>query len=353
MKSGKGEEITVAVQVDSIADFLMVRGLSVPIEGSPLSGYRLAVISKEKNTRVLVVERRGSNTFVPVSLKPDGYVAVQMAYEKWKTRPRAAITAEDELACIERAVQLAEEIVQSVGIGMAAHIVLDVERQFWQAKNRAGQIQKNRQDRAGMGWANHDHHTFRCARSHFHRIIHCFEILGFTCRERFYAGKEAGWGAQVMEHPMGRYVLFLDVDLTENEVAIDFAHQPLSALEKLGQSLANAGMHHLEAQFDFSLLESALTEQGVAMMPPFSDFSYLKQAFTVGEMWPVASQRIQRLLQEKLITQDQAGRFLQEGALGSHLENLQRNEGFKGFNQKNVSSIIKETDPRRLAIGMS
>ena len=120
-----------------------------------------------------------------------------------------------------------------------------------------------------------------------------------------------------------------------------------------GQSLANAGMHHLEAQIDFSLLESALTEQGVAMMPPFSDFSYLKQAFTVGEMWPVASQRIQRLLQEKLITQDQAGRFLQEGALGSHLENLQRNEGFKGFNQKNVSSIIKETDPRRLAIGMS
>jgi len=35
-----------------------------------------------------------------------------------------------------------------------------------------------------------------------------------------------------------------------------------------------------------------------------------------------------------------------EGALGSHLENLQRRGGFKGFNQKSVSAIIQATDPR-------
>jgi len=32
---------------------------------------------------------------------------------------------------------------------------------------------------------------------------------------------------------------------------------------------------------------------------------------------------------------------------GSHLENLQRKGGFKGFNQHAVSVIIAETDPRR------
>ncbi len=37
---------------------------------------------------------------------------------------------------------------------------------------------------------------------------------------------------------------------------------------------------------------------------------------------------------------------MKQGALGSHLENLQRREGYKGFNQKNVSIIIKKTDPR-------
>ncbi|HAF03215.1 MAG TPA: hypothetical protein DIT76_05750 [Spartobacteria bacterium] len=35
------------------------------------------------------------------------------------------------------------------------------------------------------------------------------------------------------------------------------------------------------------------------------------------------------------------------GAIGSHLENLQRKGGFKGFNQKSVSVIISATDPRK------
>jgi hypothetical protein len=41
------------------------------------------------------------------------------------------------------------------------------------------------------------------------------------------------------------------------------------------------------------------------------------------------------------------------GALGSHLENLERNDGFKGFNQKGVSDIIARTDPRRQAAAMA
>ena len=36
-----------------------------------------------------------------------------------------------------------------------------------------------------------------------------------------------------------------------------------------------------------------------------------------------------------------------QGAIGSHLENLERNEGFKGFNQTGVSEIIAATDPRK------
>ena len=45
-------------------------------------------------------------------------------------------------------------------------------------------------------------------------------------------------------------------------------------------------------------------------------------------------------------TRDQFDQFLKEGALGSHLENLQRHGGFKGFNQKSVSVVIQATDPR-------
>ena len=38
------------------------------------------------------------------------------------------------------------------------------------------------------------------------------------------------------------------------------------------------------------------------------------------------------------------------GAIGSHLENLERRNGYKGFNQKGVSDIIERTDPRKAKI---
>jgi hypothetical protein len=81
-------------------------------------------------------------------------------------------------------------------------------------------------------------------------------------------------------------------------------------------------------------------------MKPFSDFEFLKQAFTEGERWAVRPERVESLLRRGLITPAQAEGFRREGAIGSHLENLQRRGGFKGFNQKSVSAIIAATDPR-------
>ncbi|PYK62948.1 MAG: hypothetical protein DME21_04665 [Verrucomicrobia bacterium] len=82
-------------------------------------------------------------------------------------------------------------------------------------------------------------------------------------------------------------------------------------------------------------------------MPPFSDFEFLKQAFTEGERWLVRRERAEKLLRGGLITEAQFQKFVSEGAIGSHLETLQRRGGFKGFNQKSVSAIIAATDPRR------
>ena len=42
-----------------------------------------------------------------------------------------------------------------------------------------------------------------------------------------------------------------------------------------------------------------------------------------------------------------AEQFRTGGAIGSHLENLERNDGFKGFNQAGVNEIIRATDPRQ------
>lgn len=342
-----------AILVESIADFLCVRGLSKPIEGAPLSAYRRCLISSHQSTLFWVIERRGTLSIEPC-YPASGYLDHYMkAMESWQTRPR---NSEDEEVCLSSTLELAQDIVSLVGQDMAASIVLECERKYWQSRNTPGQLQKNRQDRLGMGWANHDHHTFRSSRKHFATLVRLFEILGFHCRERFYAGEEAGWGAQVMENPRGKFVLFLDVDLSPSEISGDFAHEPLPELNSLGtiglwcalhgDSILQSGMHHLEAQFLFEDLKKDLSDMGIQMMEPFSFFPFLKQAFTRGEVWHVSPIRIQKLLERGLITKAQAEQFLTHGAVGSHLENLQRREGYKGFNQKNVSKIIKSTDPR-------
>ena len=343
----------VAVRAESIADFLLARGLSSPIAGDPLSPYRLATVWSQEGRAVLVVERRGYRGYLPQQVAAGYATRYLAARERWATRPRRP---DDDAQGMVATLEIARDLVAEVGRDMAAWIVFEVERDYWQRRNWAGQIQKARQDRLGLGWANHDHHTFRSSRPAFTTLIATLETLGFACRERFYAGQEAGWGAQVLEQPACGLVVFADVDLQPGETDLDFAHIALPPGQRLGtvglwcalhgESLLGAGMHHLEAQFEFDRLRDDLATVGVGMMKPFSDAPHLRQAFTKGERWPVAPDRLQRPRAAGQITEDQYHTFLTEGAIGSHLENLQRRQGYKGFNQHNVSSIITATDPR-------
>ena len=345
--------VGAAVNVDSIADFLMVRGMTGWIEGASYSPFRRCCVSTENEVSLWVIERRGTDSIEP-TYPEEGYLEHYLeAFEKWQTRPR---NMENEDEAMKLTLALAEEIVGMLGEATAASVILEVERRYWQSRNMAGQLQKNRQDRLGMGWANHDHHTFRSSRRHFPLLVRLFEILGFNCRERFYAGEEAGWGAQVMENPQSKLVLFLDVESAPHELDLDFAHHPMPEISHHGtvglwcalhgDSILKAGMHHLEAQFMFEELTHDLAHLNTRMMEPFSNFPYLKQAFTEGEVWHVDPNRVRKLVEIGKITHEHADKFLTYGAVGSHLENLQRREGYKGFNQKNVSYIIKRTDPR-------
>jgi hypothetical protein len=248
-----------------------------------------------------------------------------------------------------------------VGKDMASSLFFAAEREFWMRRNRAGRLQKERQDALGLGWGNHDHHTYRSSRRCFRRLIQMLELLGMRCRERFYPGGEAGWGAQVLEQPVTGIVVFADVDMTPDELKHDFAHDgfPDHPNRKLGtvglwcalhgEAFLEAGMHHLEAQFDFEALRDRLVALDIGMMKPFTDFPHLRQAFSTGEKWTVRRDRVMKLLAAELIDPRQARLFIDEGALGSHLENLERNDGFKGFNQTGVDEIISATDPRKRA----
>jgi hypothetical protein len=348
-----GSAIGVAIQVEDISAFLMAHRLAAPIEGTPVSPYRKATAWQADGRRFLVVERRGHGGFVPLDMPPDYAQRYLHASEQWATRRR---TWTDNRAGMEHTLRLARTLVAEMGTDVAAWIAFAVERAGWQRRNRAGQIQKARQDGLGLGWANHDHHTFRSSRDTFSLLLEVLETFGFRPRERFYAGAEAGWGAQVLEQPTCRFAVFADVDLSPSEVEGDFAHAALALRQELGtvglwcalhgESMLSAGMHHLACRFDFESVTAGLAESGIKMMRPFSDFPYLRQAFTQGESWEVAPDRIDRLAAAGQIDDAHRLKFVEKGALGSHLENIQRGEGFKGFNQQTVSDIIRRTDPR-------
>ena len=348
-----GVPTVVALRPESVADFLSHHDVVAPIQGDFGSRFRRALVAEEQGTRLEVVERLGWRGLVPEAPKEGFAAAVVKARELWHMRKR---DFPDDAAGVKHAFAVLGQVLALVPRDVACELFFAEERGFWEFRNRAGRVQKRRQDQLGLGWGNHDHHTFRCSRALFADLIEFLTRLGLEKRERYYAGEEAGWGAQIVESAATGIVVFADVDLSPGEIDIDFAKQKLPDLPALrtvglwcalhGDSFLQAGMHHLEARFDFARLRDQLAVEGVATMKPFSDFAFLKQAFTEGERWRVRPERVATLLLAGLITPEQADGFLRDGALGSHLENLQRKGGFKGFNQKAVSAIIAATDPR-------
>jgi len=354
-----GQTRQLIIKVESIVDFLLAQRLSgIEIFGHPLASLRMAKLSPRdqsvNDVEVWVVERHGSTSFdvdphefTPVSKIIEHTEAFRLRRRDWNT---------DEEG-FQHANRLIDAALADLGQDRTCELFFAAEREYWLRRNRAGRVQKARQDGLGLGWGNHDHHTYRSSRRCFASLIGFLERLGFVCRERFYAGREAGWGAQVIEQSQAGITIFADVDLSPEELSHDFAHEPLPSRHELGtvglwcalhgEAFLQAGMHHLECQFDFSATRDQLKQVGIETMPPFTDFPYLKQAFTQGEIWAVDPERVRRLVDANQITREQADRFLQNGALGSHLEILQRNDGYKGFNQSGINQIISATDPRR------
>ena len=343
----------LAVRPESVVDFVARHQLSEKIQGAFGDRVREVIISNEAGHTFTAIERLAYRDFIESDRAPGFAAEVIAVREIWKSRKRDFPNDEDGA---RHAFALQQEAIDRIGADVACELFFAEERVYWELRNRAGRIQKRRQDLLGLGWGNHDHHTFRSSRQFFADLVTFLQNFGFKKRERYYAGAEAGWGAQILEHAVTGITVFADVDLMPEETQIDFSCQRLQEAPVLrtvglwcalhGDSFLQAGMHHLEARFEFETLRVQLADEGINTMNPFSNFDFLKQAFTQGERWQVNPKRVERLLQRGLITQEQATKFVEEGAVGSHLENLQRRGGFKGFNQKSVSVIIEATDPR-------
>ena len=120
--------------------------------------------SRENGARFDVVERRGYRGYLAEKTRPGQVEALLQAHELWKTRRRIF---DDDNEGFRQTEAVLNRVIGLVGRDRACHLVFSEERAYWESRNRAAQIQKRRQNRLGLGWSNHDHHTFRCSRSHF------------------------------------------------------------------------------------------------------------------------------------------------------------------------------------------
>ncbi|MBV8143123.1 MAG: hypothetical protein JOZ60_13880, partial [Verrucomicrobia bacterium] len=307
----------LAIRVESLEDFLAKQNLSTDIHGPFGSGLRQALVPDVSDHCFLAVERLGDRGFIFQPAIPQRVEAVKKVRELWRTRKRDFA---DDAEGVAHVLDLQKDTIYLADPDVACDLFFAEERSYWESRNRAGRLQKRRQDALGLGWSNHDHHTFRSSRRFFADLMTFLLQFGFKKRERYYAGAEAGWGAQILEHFTTGITVFADVDLMPQETEIDFSIERLPDAPRLstvglwcalhGDSLLQAGMHHLEARFDFSLLRDQLATEGVRSMKPFSDFAFLKQAFTEGERWQVNPERVKALLAKRLVTEEQADVFI-------------------------------------------
>jgi len=348
----KGNTTAFALKTESLDEFKKTNDIPGQIEGQESGRYRILNVAANENDVLMAVERRGYNGFL--TKEDEDTREYVKAMESFGRRNRDYSHEEDGYSELE---DMINDMKATQETNRIADAFFRVDRQFWLEKNKAARFQKERQDAFGLGWANHDHHAFRSSRKNFPKLIKILELLGLEPREAFHAGKQAGWGAQVMENRTCGIVVFADVDMSPEERGEDFAHRKLQERAELGtiglwvglhgESMLQAGLHHLAIRCGFQGLKNSYEKKRVGVMAPFSDFPFLKQAFTKGEPWMAMDDRIIEMYKSKLINQEQFARFRESAVIGNHVEIIERNAGFAGFNQDSVSVIIKATDPRK------
>lgn len=341
------------LRVENVALFLRAYALDIPIEGPEHGPVRKAVAFSGDGVEVGIIERNGWPGMEVPEVAPSLIRRARIHGQIFRTRRRNFDSVEQGLRHTE---SLVDSAVGDLGPHWSCSIWLGAERDYWVQRCRAGRVQKERQDRAGIGWSNIDHHTYDGSRAHFRHSIRIFEKLGYELREMLYAGELAGWGSQVLEQPVIGSTIFADVDLAPDELAVDFSHEELPPLGRhrragllsflLGESILAAGLNHVAGLYDQAALRAQLAEFGVTMMAPFSDFTYLYQELTEGQRGPVDPRAVDLLERGGHIGAEEAEMLRLEGAIISHLENIERNEGYKGFNRDGIDSVLRKLDPR-------
>jgi hypothetical protein len=341
-------------RVESIEQLLRATGVDAAVEGAAHGPYRRTALFRGESAVVGGVERNGHLGYDVPETDAALIREARLTLQRFRARRREFDSVAQGLDHTEA---LVDQAVAAIGPHRACDLWLKAEREYWMKRCPAGRLQKARQDAAGIGWSNIDHHTYDGSREHFMRTVRILEKLGYELREMLYAGAMAGWGSQILEQPAIRSTIFADVDLAPEEVDIDFAHQPLPPLDRHrragvlsvmhGESILEGGLNHVAGLYEQRTLRSQLEGEGLKMMQPFSDFPHLYQELTEGDWAAVDPARVDLLVAGRHMSEEEGEKVRLNGAIAAHLENIERNDGYKGFNKPGIDGVLRKLDPRR------
>ncbi len=266
-----GDVVALAVRVEDASQFVQARQAQATVEGTPFGPYRRARVWQRDGCEFLVVERRGHRGFIPVEAPLDYPLRYLHAFERWNSRPRQF---DDARRAMSQALSLARSLVRQLGTNMAAWVILAAEQDYWQRRRR----EQVRQDKLGMGWVNRNHFTFRISRDTFGALVQFLETLGFGPHERFHAGANVGWGAQVLQQTACRMTVFVDLDTSNMEDELKL----WCTLH--GESMLIAGLYHLVGRLDAAEPVELMAGWDVETMNPFAT---LRQTLAQEEPWGV------------------------------------------------------------------
>lgn len=349
----RGASTSIYIRVESIEQFAGVTSGRGEIRGAAFGPVRRLVAFTNGGTSLSGIERNGYVGFSAPIVSPDLIRKARLHLQSFRSRRRHFDGIEAGLGHTE---ELVDQAVADLGSHWACDLWLKAEREYWMLRCAPARLQKARQDAAGIGWSNIDHHTYDGSRRHYRHTIRILEKLGYELREMLYAGELAGWGSQILEQPVLKSTIFADVDLAPHELDVDFAHEELPELDKHrraglvsalhGESILEAGLNHVAGLFEQRTLRNQLELEGVRMMAPFSEMPHLYQELTEGALIAIDPGRVDALEAEGHLDAAQAEEIRLNGAILSHLENIERNDGFKGFNKPGIDGVLRKLDPR-------
>lgn len=329
----------LTIQVESLSVFRYLSGYFGEIDGTPGSPYSRILLS-DKGGVLLFAAERNANVWMPVDLEYGELHDLLEAHHLMMQRRRLFEAEEEPWKPTER---LIHRVLGLVGSEPCASLFLEQERRFWEARNTSARFLKTQQDRLGLGWGNHDHHTFRCRRPNFFPFVRLLEQMGFARRESFRVPSPASpaWGVLILEHPGIGAVVSADTDVLDGELERNFGGEPLETASSPGtiglwtglhgDSIFEAGMHHLGARYNYDALRQSLKTVEIEIMEPFTDLPHLRQAYVHGERWMVPQRHLSELQSSGDADPAALEKIRTHGILGSFLECTHRSAGYRGF----------------------